>query len=216
MNVQRRHTSPLPPIARFALLSLAAHASLLIAWQYPALFAGQRDSVLSVTLTGAAQPPAPAQVSAMPRPERQRLSEPQSTQYAQTNAALDVRHAEANTAASDAADQPESATDGQGISHEPARAHLQARLLTELARHFSYPDMARRRGWEGTVLLGLSVESDGRLDKIHVARSSGYAVLDRSALNSLSRLGRLVEASAWLDGRGMDMQLPVIYRLIEN
>lgn len=216
MSVRRQRTLPLPLFARFALLSLAAHASLLIAWQRPALLAGQHDSILSVTLTGATQPPAPALVSAMSRPERHHLSGSPPTQYAQTNATLGVRHTEADSAASDAVDQPESAADGLGISHESARAHLQARLLTELARQFNYPDMARHRGWEGTVLLGLSVESDGRLDKIHVARSSGYAVLDRSALNSLNRLGRLVEASAWLDGRGMDMQLPVIYRLIEN
>ena len=31
-----------------------------------------------------------------------------------------------------------------------------------------------------------------------------------------NRLGQLAEASAWLNGRGVDMQLPVIYRLIEN
>lgn len=216
MNVRHQCGSPLPLIARFALLSLAAHASLLIAWQHPALVAGQRDSILSMMLMGATQPPAPALVSAIPHPQRHHPPGSPPTQYAQTNAASGVRHTEADTAASDAVDQPESATDGQGISHESARAQLQARLLSELARHFNYPDFARRRGWEGTVLLGLSVESDGHLDKIHVARSSGYAVLDRSALNSLSRLGYLVEASAWLDGRGMDMQLPVIYRLIEN
>lgn len=65
--------------------------------------------------------------------------------------------------------------------------------------------------WEGTVLLGLRVESDGHLDRIHVERSSGYAVLDHSALNSLIRLGHLAEASTWLDGHGMDMQLPIIF-----
>jgi TonB family protein len=66
------------------------------------------------------------------------------------------------------------------------------------------------------VLLALRIESDGRLEKVHVERGSGYAVLDHSALDSLNRLGRLTEASAWLEGRSLDMQLPVIYRLIEN
>jgi hypothetical protein len=44
----------------------------------------------------------------------------------------------------------------------------------------------------------------------------GYAVLDRSALNSVNRLGYLSEAVVWLNGRSHDIQLPVIYRLVEN
>lgn len=97
-----------------------------------------------------------------------------------------------------------------------ARNQLLGQLQTRLSRYLVYPPLARQRGWEGTVLLGLRVESDGHLDKIRIEHSSGYAVLDHSALNSLNRLGQLAEVSAWLNGRGMDMQLPVIYRLIEN
>ncbi|BAV33321.1 TonB family protein [Sulfuricaulis limicola] len=89
-------------------------------------------------------------------------------------------------------------------------------LRTRLSRYLTYPPLARSRGWEGTVWLSLRVESDGQLDKIRLERSSGYAVLDNSALNSLQRIGNLVEARVWLEGRGVDMQLPVIYRLIEN
>lgn len=101
-------------------------------------------------------------------------------------------------------------------SREFARNHLQGLLQTRLSDYLVYPPLARSRGWEGTVLMGLRVEPDGHLDKIHVARSSGYAVLDNSALHSLHRLGNLVEASAWLEDRGIDVQLPVIYQLIDN
>ncbi|WP_096360193.1 TonB family protein [Sulfuricaulis limicola] len=93
---------------------------------------------------------------------------------------------------------------------------LLGELRTRLSRYLTYPPLARSRGWEGTVWLSLRVESDGQLDKIRLERSSGYAVLDNSALNSLQRIGNLVEARVWLEGRGVDMQLPVIYRLIEN
>ena len=79
-----------------------------------------------------------------------------------------------------------------------------------------YPPLARRRGWEVTVLLGLRVWSDGHLDGIHIEHNSDYAILDHSALNSFVRLGYLAEASSWLNGHGMDRQLPVIYRLLEN
>lgn len=95
------------------------------------------------------------------------------------------------------------------------RNQLLGTLQTQLSQFLVYPPLARRRGWEGTVLLGLRVESDGHLDRIHIEQSSGYAVLDHSALNSLIRLGHLADASAWLNGHDMEMQLPVIYRLIE-
>lgn len=115
---------------------------------------------------------------------------------------------------------PESTTPDKQPSRENTEAAIHNQLLgdlqTRLSHYLTYPPLARSRGWEGTVLLGLRVESNGRLKKIRIARSSGYAVLDNSALNSLNRLGQLAEASAWLNGRGLDMQLPVIYRLIEN
>lgn len=44
-----------------------------------------------------------------------------------------------------------------------------------------YPDIARQNGWEGTVLLKLSIDSTGRVTHVAVARSSGYAILDAAA-----------------------------------
>lgn len=96
------------------------------------------------------------------------------------------------------------------------RNQLLGELRTRLSHYLTYPPQARNLGWEGTVLLSLRVEPDGQLDRIRLERSSGYAVLDNSALNSLKRIGNLVEARTWLEGHSVDMQLPVIYRLIEN
>lgn len=106
--------------------------------------------------------------------------------------------------------------DTADVTGTELRNQLLGELQTRLSRYLAYPPLARQRGWEGTVLLGMRVESDGHLGKIRIERSSGYAVLDHSALNSLSRLGQVAGVSAWLNGRNMDMQLPVIYRLVEN
>ena len=48
-----------------------------------------------------------------------------------------------------------------------------------------YPTLAKRRGWEGAVLLEVEVLSDGAPGKIEVARSSGRAVLDNAALRAV-------------------------------
>jgi TonB family protein len=95
-------------------------------------------------------------------------------------------------------------------------SHLTDRLRDILARYFVYPSMARRNGWEGKVQVGLRVEADGRLSHLHIAHSSGYPLLDDSALTTLNRIDTLPEAAGWLDGQHFDMVLPIEYRLIDG
>jgi len=96
------------------------------------------------------------------------------------------------------------------------RNQLLGELRTRLSDHLFYPTLARSRGWEGIVVLGLRVESDGRLDRVRIERGSGYAILDESALSSLSRVGRLSSAVGRLNETGIDLLLPVVYRLAQN
>ncbi len=98
----------------------------------------------------------------------------------------------------------------------PTGARIQARLLADLARHFEYPLVARLRGWEGTVMIGLDIEADGFLRQVHLSRSSGYDVLDQSALEAVRRVARFRESLDWLSGKRLHIQLPVIYRLVER
>jgi protein TonB len=42
-------------------------------------------------------------------------------------------------------------------------------------------------GWEGTVLLRVKVNSQGRADVIRLARSSGYSPLDEAAQEAVAR-----------------------------
>ena len=48
-----------------------------------------------------------------------------------------------------------------------------------------YPEFARRRGYEGTVRLKVEVLASGRVGRIWVKESSGYEILDRSALETI-------------------------------
>ncbi len=101
-------------------------------------------------------------------------------------------------------------------ARETARARIRGRLQTNLSRYFSYPALARRRGWQGYVRVEFTVEPDGRLTNLRVARSSGYAVLDSSALKALGRVESLEGAPGWLNGRAIDIELPVIFRLEDD
>jgi protein TonB len=45
----------------------------------------------------------------------------------------------------------------------------------------AYPDLARRRGWEGRVVLRVTVDATGRAAAVAVGSTSGHAVLDAAA-----------------------------------
>ena len=89
-------------------------------------------------------------------------------------------------------------------------------LHAALMPHFSYPLLARRRGWEGIVRVGLRIEANGRLTRLHLVDPSPYDVLNTAAINSLSQLARLPNAGTWLQGGHVDLVLPVEYRLLEG
>jgi protein TonB len=50
-----------------------------------------------------------------------------------------------------------------------------------------YPQEARKKGYEGEVLLKVEVLSDGRVGEVEVRRSSGHDILDRSAMAAVKR-----------------------------
>lgn len=92
---------------------------------------------------------------------------------------------------------------------------LRNALVSALQARFRYPRRAQKRGWEGTVVISLRILPDGQLADVHVANSSGVPVLDRAALRSLSEVS-VSRHVAWLDGREIDMLIPVEYRLTDS
>lgn len=213
-------------LPRFLLASLALHALAVLAlWQAFPHFGGQLDTVLSVTLGAASVTPSPAPVRPqtapaaearhLPHPQRAPTVVPAATEALTSDRMVDGTPAPIGAAKATPVAAAHEA-DGAGIAAASTAARVRARLLADLARYFEYPALARLRGWQGTVIVGLRVEPDGQLDKIEIAHSSGYALLDQAAVDSLRRVERLVDTSAWLNGRSLDMQLPVIYRLLDR
>lgn len=93
------------------------------------------------------------------------------------------------------------------------RARVLSRIRTDLQQYFVYPLLAQRRGWQGRVLLGFSVAADGMIRNIHVASGSGYPLLDSSAVTALARVHHLYATRGWLQGKPLELQLPVIFQL---
>jgi protein TonB len=78
----------------------------------------------------------------------------------------------------------------------------------------AYPKRAREMGWEGTVLLRVEVSADGTVADVKVEQTSGYAMLDQSAV---------VTARGWRFAPEMDggftmptiVEVPVRFDLTE-
>jgi protein TonB len=78
----------------------------------------------------------------------------------------------------------------------------------------SYPLMARMRGHEGMVLLAVQVLPDGRAGEVRIKKSSGYALLDQSALNAV-RAWRFEPARKMDAPLVMTVDIPVRFSLNE-
>ncbi len=89
------------------------------------------------------------------------------------------------------------------------RTHLDRALRAS----FQYPLIAQRQGWQGEVRIALTIRADGLLDNIRVSRSSGYPVLDDAAMESVRQIRAIPQAIAALDGKTIDLVLPVRYEL---
>lgn len=76
-----------------------------------------------------------------------------------------------------------------------------------------YPALAKRRGWEGDVLLRVRVDVDGRPREVVVEQGSGHTLLDRRAVEHV--LARWRFRPARLDGAAVEAwaRVPVSFRL---
>jgi len=64
-------------------------------------------------------------------------------------------------------------------------------IISKLVReHLEYPYLARRMGWEGEVLLFFRLNPTGEVEEIKVLKSSGFEVLDKSAVNAVKRASK--------------------------
>ena len=75
-----------------------------------------------------------------------------------------------------------------------------------------YPKMAKKRGYEGIVLLEVLVNRAGKVEDVRIAESSGHQILDNSAARSVKTW---VFEPGSIGGRKVDMwvRVPVRYEL---
>lgn len=85
-----------------------------------------------------------------------------------------------------------------------------------IAKHKSYPKIAQRRGWEGTTLLDLKLDSDGNVLSAIVRESSGYDALDNQALKMVEKAAPFPAPPKALQGRSFNITVPVSFKLVNG
>lgn len=96
---------------------------------------------------------------------------------------------------------------------EPAGPVTGMQLQYRSAPPPAYPRQAMQRHWQGTVLLRVLVDTDGRPLEVSIERSSGHSVLDREAARHVQRTWRFQPATR--DGQPVQAVgiVPIDFRL---
>ena len=75
---------------------------------------------------------------------------------------------------------PEEPEEDRGLTHLREAVPVYRKNPTP-----EYPSLARRRGYEGTVVMEVFVDREGRVQDLRLYQSSGHEVLDRAAMKAV-------------------------------
>jgi periplasmic protein TonB len=195
-------------LAVAAVLAVAIHVALFrvqVPWTQPRLLAPQSRAVdiNLVTIQNSEEKPAPLKprkIIPKPKPEPPRPEKPITKPVIQPRPVPRAVKPEPVPEPSPAVTAPVSVPPPEETVSESATAmpaqdaarsdeeHAAVRVsvpLYDLNPPPVYPRVARRRNYQGTVLLDVRVTADGRAAEVKVAQTSGYKVLDQSALSAV-------------------------------
>lgn len=100
----------------------------------------------------------------------------------------------------------ESGSEAEVASVIKARPHYQYNPKPK------YPKIARRRGWEGTVMLQVVVDEKGEAASVQLYKSCGYKILDKSALEAV-KIWRFIAGSIGGKAARSVVIIPVHFKL---
>lgn len=101
----------------------------------------------------------------------------------------------------------------QAVLREQLYDTYLAALMQELRLSFDYPRSALRRRQEGRVQIALRIETDGSIAGITLDSSSGYNLLDESAIAMIERISGLPALPEEAGNQGLAVSVPIDFKL---
>lgn len=92
-----------------------------------------------------------------------------------------------------------------------AKASWQGLIRGYLERRKRYPSTARRRHHEGTVSVSFSVDRQGQVTQVGLAKSSNHQTLDQEILSLLKRASPLPAPPEEVEGETFRFELPFAF-----
>jgi len=93
------------------------------------------------------------------------------------------------------------------------RGTFTGKVRQRIAEAKYYPRVARRRGMEGQPVIAFTLDKQGRLQKVDLARTSGYTLLDQAALEAVQNGAPYPEIPAPLKMDSIQLKLPISFIL---
>jgi len=219
------------PIASALILSFAAHVvagagywlwggdsnhrEALPVVEVALVMDAPEPALAAETLTPASEPETEAVEAPPPPPESKSVKAPSPPEPRIAEAPPPPRDTQSPPApapvVSTPAPQPTPVDPGLIVSVEQA---YKTALQAEIARHRSYPRIARRLRQEGTVEVGFVVLADGRLTEIELVDSSGYDLLDHAAIQAVRDVRQFRPIPSELARKRWNLSVPLNFRLL--
>ncbi len=102
---------------------------------------------------------------------------------------------------------------GQGRGSGSALSGYLREIRRLLEQHQDYPWMARRRNLQGVVAVVFTIGSRGQIESARISRSSGHALLDAAARDTIRRIGQFPPFPAALHRQKLTIEVPLAFRL---
>jgi len=104
--------------------------------------------------------------------------------------------------------------EGEGKGRGDLGSYLgNARMRIEKAKR--YPLEARRRGWEGKVVLSFEINRKGEVGQIRLIQSSGYPDLDEEGIATLRRASPF-PSPLLIEKEKVMLEIPLLFKLEEK
>ena len=102
------------------------------------------------------------------------------------------------------------------VPQEQVTQHLESYsslLANAIAKYKQYPKIAQMRGWQGTVIADLEIDSKGSVVSVKIKKSSTYEVLDNEALEMIKKASPFPAPPESLRGKNFNVLVPISFKL---
>ncbi len=94
-----------------------------------------------------------------------------------------------------------------------AMSEYMRKITKRIQDNFVYPWAAKQDQMQGTVVLGLRLDSTGALLEIKVKQPSGYSIFDEDAVSMVKELSPYPPFPAQLNKKELRIDIPIVYKL---